>query len=333
MAEPTFKALVVRETEGGRFERAIESRRVSELPDGEVLVRVVYSSLNYKDALSATGHKGVSRNFPHTPGIDAAGIVAASSDERFGEGDEVIVTSYDLGMGTAGGFGQYVRVPADWVLPRPDGLSLRESMILGTAGFTAALGLHKLQEGGVMPGAGEVLVTGSTGGVGSLAVAIFSRAGHRVVAATGKNDAHDWLRALGASEVVGRDAVDDHSDRPLLKSRWSAVMDTVGGNVLATALRSTVYGGGVACCGLVASPELNTSVYPFILRGVTLYGVDSAQCPMPLRGRLWQQLAGDWKPGGLENVARECDLDGVSVEIDTILAGRQRGRVLVNVQG
>jgi putative YhdH/YhfP family quinone oxidoreductase len=331
MADQRFKALVVRESEPGRFERAVERRRLDELPSGEVLVRVAYSSLNYKDALSATGHKGVSRSFPHTPGIDAAGRVSESSDPRFKEGDQVIVTSYDLGMGTAGGFGEFIRVPADWVVPLPQGLSLRESMVLGTAGFTAALGLHKLQQGGLAPDQGEVLVTGATGGVGSLAVAIYSRAGFRVVAATGKKDAHAWLQELGAAEVVDRSEVDESSDRPLLKGRWAAVMDTVGGSVLATGLKSTLYGAGVACCGLVASAELNTSVYPFILRGVALYGVDSAQCPMPVRTRLWQRLAGEWKPHALDRIAHACDLDGLSGEIDKILAGRQRGRVLVDL--
>jgi len=332
MADQRFKALVVREPEPGRFERAVEWRRLDELPPGEVLIRVAYSSLNYKDALSATGHKGVSRSFPHTPGIDAAGHVAESTDPRFKEGDEVIVTSYDLGMGTAGGFGQFIRVPAEWVVPLPQGLSLRESMILGTAGFTAALGLHKLEQGGLAPEQGEVLVTGATGGVGSLAVAIYSRAGYRVIAATGKKEAHAWLQELGAVEVIERAAVDEHSDRPLLKGRWAAIMDTVGGNVLATGLKTTLYGAGVACCGLVASAELNTSVYPFILRGVTLYGVDSAQCPMSVRARLWQRLSHEWKPNALDRIVHQCDLDGLSGEIATILDGRQRGRVLVDLR-
>jgi acrylyl-CoA reductase (NADPH) len=279
----SFQALVVRETADGEFTRQIEERALADLPDGEVLVCVHYSSLNYKDALSASGHKDVTRSYPHTPGIDAAGVVEESVAAEFRPGDPVIVTSYDLGMNTPGGWGQYIRVPAAWVVPLPQDLTLRESMIYGTAGFTAALSVHRLEAHGLAPDAGEVLVTGATGGVGSLAVAILARAGYQVVAASGKADAGPFLRDLGAAEVVDREAVRDDSGRPLLRGRWAGAVDTVGGEYLATALKSTQYGGAVACCGLVASADLPTTVYPFILRGVSLLGVDSQACPMDTR--------------------------------------------------
>jgi len=314
------------------FSRTIGSRTVADLPSGEVLVRVHYSSLNYKDALSATGNPGVTRQYPHTPGIDAAGLVEASQVDDFQPGDPVIVTSYDLGMNTAGGFGQYIRVPAAWVVPLPEGLTLRESMIYGTAGLTAGLSLQRLVDQGLAPQRGEVLVTGATGGVGSTAVGILAKAGYQVVAATGKTDEASFLTNLGAAEVIHRDEVNDSSSRPLLKGRWAGVIDTVGGDILATAIKSTQYGGSLACCGLVASADLPTTVYPFILRGVSLLGIDSGNCDMNLRRSVWQHLAGDWKPEQLSSLAVERSLAELSPEIDRILAGQQRGRIVVNLQ-
>ncbi|MCB9156346.1 MAG: YhdH/YhfP family quinone oxidoreductase [Caldilineaceae bacterium] len=327
-----FNALVVRENGENHFTRAIEERTIDELPAGDLLVRVHYSSLNYKDALSATGNRGVTRAFPHTPGIDAAGIIEESSSDAFQAGDPVIVTSYDLGMNTAGGFGQYIRMPAAWAVPLPDGLSLRESMIYGTAGFTAALCVNALIKHEVTPASGEILVTGSTGGVGSTAVAMLAHLGYTVVAVTGKAEAADFLKGLGAAEIISREAATDGSGRPLLKGRWAGAVDTVGGDMLTTAIRAAQYGGVITCCGLVASPKLETTVLPFILRGVSLVGCDSGNTPMPLRQAIWQKLATEWKVDALAQIATERTLAELDPEIDRILAGGQTGRVVVNLK-
>jgi len=327
----TFKALVVHEQPDRQFIRRIEERALADLPEGDVLVRVHYSSLNYKDALSAAGHKGVTRNYPHTPGIDAAGIVEESVHPRFKVGEPVIVTSYDLGMNTAGGFGQYIRVPAGWVVHLPDSLTLRQSMIYGTAGFTAALSISALERHGVTPDQGQILVTGATGGVGSLAVGLLAQIGYQVVAATGKMEQAGFLEGLGAVEVIHRDEVRDTTGRPLLKQRWAGAVDTVGGEYLASVLKATRYGGAVTCCGLVASPELVTTVYPFILRSVSLLGVDSQDCPMHTRSWLWQRLSTEWRLAKLEQLASECTLDGLEAGIQRILQGKQAGRLVVNL--
>jgi acrylyl-CoA reductase (NADPH) len=361
-----FRALVVRQAGEGQYERRVSRRSVEELPPGELLVRVRYSSLNYKDALSAAGHRGVTRRYPHTPGVDAAGVVVENSAAespaaavagekqmvespageagpgrggaadtpagRFAPGQEVLVQGFDLGVNTPGGFGQLIRVPTSWAVPRPEGLSLRQCMIYGTAGFTAALCVRALEEAGVRPGQGEVLVTGATGGVGSVAVAILARQGFRVAAATGKS-AEEYLRSLGAARVVAREEVEDSSGKPLLSGRWAGVVDTVGGNILATALKSTLYAGAVAACGNAASGELATTVYPFILRGVRLQGIDSVRCPPELRRSVWARLAGPWKPDALEGIAAECTLEELDAKIDLILAGKLRGRVVVDLGG
>ena len=327
----TFRALRIFEEEDG-FYRRIVTRALDELPAGDVLVRVHYSALNYKDALSATGNKGVSRYYPHTPGIDAAGIVVDSLDPAFAPGDAVIVTSYDLGMNTDGGFAEYIRVPAAWVVPLPAGLNLAESMILGTAGFTAGLALYKLERAGLRPGQGPVVVTGASGGVGSLAVAILARAGYEAVAATGSPEAREWLMSLGAAACVDREAVRDDSGRPLLKPRWAGAIDTVGGQTLATLLKTTQREGSVAACGLVDSPQLPTTVFPFILNGVNLLGVDSATIDMETRQAIWQRLAGAWRVDPLDRLAQACTLDELPAHIDAILAGRTRGRVLVHLK-
>ena len=234
----TFQALVVRMSDSGNYTRAIEERSIDDLPKGEVLIRVHYSSLNYKDGLSCIGNRGVTRHYPHTPGIDAAGIVETSDSSNFKAGDPVVITSYDLGMNTAGGFGQFIRVPAGWVMPLPEGLSLRESMIYGTAGYTAGLSVKILQRQGVNPGGAPIVVTGATGGVGSLSVALLASLGYSVSASTGKPDSNDFLRKLGASEIIGRDAVNDKYGKPLLKETWAGAIDSVGGETLATLLKS-----------------------------------------------------------------------------------------------
>jgi putative YhdH/YhfP family quinone oxidoreductase len=327
----TFKAMVVEEADKKTYTREIKERSISDLPDGDVLVRVHYSSLNYKDALSAVGNKGVTRSFPHTPGIDAAGVVEESQDSAFKPGDEVIVTSYDLGMNTDGGFGQYIRVPAGWVVPLPAGLSLRESMIYGTAGFTAGMSVAAVTHT-VPPEKGDILVSGATGGVGSLAVGILSKIGYSVTAVSGKSEAEGFLKNLGAKAIIGREEASDDGGKPMIKGRWAGAVDTVGGEILATTLKSTDMDGTVACCGLVASPDLPINVFPFILRGVTLVGIDSQNCPMDRRKKIWERLAGEWKIDQLEEITRETDLDNLTGEIDTILRGGQMGRVVVNLK-
>lgn len=323
-----FPCYLVEKTSNG-ITATLTERTIDDLPPGDTVIRVAYSSLNYKDALAVRGHRGVVRKFPHVPGIDAAGVVESCSSSAFAPGDEVLVTGYGLGDDDWGGFSGYIRVPHDWIVPLPAGLSLHESMIYGTAGFTAARGIDHLRHDGVLPERGQVVVTGATGGVGSLAVAILARLGYDVVAVTGKQDAHDFLYALGAKEIVGRDVVNDHTDAPLLSGRWAGAVDTVGGNILATILRSAKQHATITCCGLVAGAELNTTVYPFILRGVKLAGIDSDQCPMPKRRELWTNLASDWKPTELDMLARTVTLNGLPAEVETILAGGISGRVVV----
>jgi acrylyl-CoA reductase (NADPH) len=331
MEEKKFNALVVRETEDKTYLRGIREKSTKELPQGDVLVQVRYSSLNYKDALSAIGNKGVTRKYPHTPGIDAAGVVAESADSRFKAGDDVIVTSYDLGMNTAGGFGQYIRVPADWVVPLPDNLTLRESMCYGTAGFTAALSVFQLLEHNITPGSGEVLVSGATGGVGSIAVSILAKIGFNVAAINGLKDRSDYLKSIGARTIIPIEEAEDKSGRPILKGRWAASIDTVGGDILATTLKSLNSYGVVACCGNAASADLPINVYPFILRGAVLIGIDSQNCPMAPRLKTWQKLASDWKIANMEEVVEEIELDGLSRRIDDMLERRHKGRTLIRL--
>lgn len=325
----SFKALLVEEHEPKKFSRRIVERGIDELPEGDLLIRVRYSSLNFKDALSSIGNKGVTRKFPHTPGIDAAGEVVSCSDDRFQPGDQVLVTGFDLGMNTPGGFGQYVRVPSHWAIPLPAGLTARDAMALGTAGLTAGLSVLALADAGIAPRDGEVLVTGATGGVGSLATEILARAGYRVVASTGKTSEHAFLQDLGAAEVIDRQAVTEHADRPMLAERWAGVVDCVGGETLAAAIKATRYGGVVTCCGLVGSPELPVNVFPFILRGVSLFGIDSAQCPMDRRQRVWSNLAGPWKPEQGITQAEVCPLEELDEKIHLMLKGELRGRTIV----
>ena len=331
MAIKTFRAMLVEETEGGNFFRKITHRSLDDLPEGEVLIRVHYSSLNYKDGLSATGHRGVTKKYPHTPGIDAAGVVEESLSDAFHPGDEVIVTSYDLGMNTPGGFGQYIRVPAAWVVPLPDNLSLKESMAYGSAGLTAGFCLLKLQEHGIFPDLGEILVTGATGGVGSFALAMLAQSGYQVVAVTGKMNEKQFLIDLGATEVISRSEATDSTGKPLLKAHWAGVVDSVGGEILSTAIRSTKLHGAVTCCGNVASPDLHINVYPFILRGISLVGIDSQSFPMSIRQLTWKKIATEWKLPDLDRQTSLCSLEQLDSEIDRILAGKQKGRVIVDL--
>jgi putative YhdH/YhfP family quinone oxidoreductase len=331
MRDTTFKAMVVSEASERQYIRQITTKTIDDLPPGDVLVQVRYSSLNYKDALSASGNKGVTRNYPHTPGIDAAGTVAQSTSAQFKPGDNVIVTSYDLGMNTAGGFGQFIRVPAQWVVPLPYGINLRESMCYGTAGFTAALSVYQLEAHGIAPEKGDVLVSGATGGVGGIAVSILAKIGYQVTAVNGLVDEADYLREIGAQNIISISEAADKSGRPLLKGRWAASVDTVGGEILATTIKSMGSNAVVTCCGNVASPDLPINVFPFILRGVTLIGIDSQNCPMPLRQKTWQKLASDWKIPTMEQVVDEIALDDLDQRIEMMLSGKHRGRAIVKM--
>ena len=327
----TFQALVVHVSDDKNYTHTIEERHIDDLPKGEVLIRVKYSSLNYKDALSCIGNRGVTRHYPHTPGIDAAGVIESSSSNTFKTGEPVIIMGSDLGMNTPGGFGQFIRVPSDWVMPLPKNLSLRESMILGTAGYTAALSVKLLQNHGVTPDKGKIAVTGSTGGVGCISVAILSKIGYSVSASTGKTNAVDFLMKLGASEVIGRDIVNDKYEKPLLKETWAGAIDTVGGLTLATLIKACKEGGAVAATGMVASTNLPTTVLPFILRGVSLLGINSQGTSMSIRKELWLKLSEDWKPDLLEHLAFDCRLQKLGCEIDRMLAGEHIGRVILDL--
>ncbi|MBW1725760.1 MAG: YhdH/YhfP family quinone oxidoreductase [Deltaproteobacteria bacterium] len=331
MRQKIFKAMVVREDKDDRFVRDIEDRHLDDLPEGDVLVKVEYSSLNYKDVLSAIGNRGVTKNYPHTPGIDAAGRVVESLSKDFIAGDEVIVTSYDLGMNTSGGFGQYIRVPAEWVVKRPENLSARESMIFGTAGFTAALSVFRLVDYGITPDRGRVVVSGATGGVGSIAVSILTKAGYEVTAVNGVVDEKDFLLEIGAKEVISIEEAIDSSGRPMLKGLWAGGIDTIGGEMLATTIKSMKDGGAVTCCGNVGSHDLPLNVYPFILRGVTLMGIDSQNCPMPMRLKVWHKIADEWKLDHLELLTTEVSLEGLNQRIDLILQRKHKGRTIVKL--
>lgn len=329
MTAPSFRCFLVEKDAAGTLRRGVTQRPLGELPAGDVLIRVECSSLNYKDALAAEAHPGVVRKLPHVPGIDAAGTVAESSDPRFNPGDRVIVTGYEFGSGQWGGWAEYVRVPADWVVNLPAGLSPRETMILGTAGFTAAQCVQAIELNGVTPAAGEIVVTGATGGVGCLAVKLLARLGYSVVAVTGKPQLESRLKSWGAARIIGRGDVLNTTDRPLLSAKWAGAVDTVGGQTLATLLRETKPNGVVSACGLVGGADLPLTVHPFILRGVMLAGIGSALLPMDRRLEIWRKLGHEWKLADLEELATEVNLDGVEASIQHILKGEIVGRTLV----
>ncbi|WP_417737848.1 YhdH/YhfP family quinone oxidoreductase [Rosistilla oblonga] len=328
----TYRCFWVEKDAAGDVQQSIIDRSVADLPSVEspsVRVAVRWTSLNYKDALAATGHPGIVRHFPHVPGIDVIGEVIDSDDPQFATGQAVIVTGHELGTSHHGGWAQQVRVPAPWVVPLPQGLAPREAIILGTAGFTAAQCVQSLQHHGVEPDSGKVVVTGASGGVASIAIQILSRLGYDVVAVSGKPDQHSRLKRWGAAEVIDRNAFIDESKRPLLSARYAGAVDTVGGTTLETLLRTTAYRGCIAACGLAGGHELQTTVYPFLLRGITLAGIDSAMCPMPQRLEIWNRLASDWKPTGLDDLANEISLDDLPAAVDSMLAGKHSGRSIV----
>jgi putative YhdH/YhfP family quinone oxidoreductase len=304
---------------------------LDELDPGEVTIKTAFSSINFKDALAATGAGRIIRRFPCVGGIDGCGVVVSSSDPRFKEGDQVIATSYDIGVAHDGGYAQYMRLPAGWVVPLPKGMSLFDSMALGTAGFTAGLAVVRMEHEGLNPASGPVIVTGATGGVGSIAVDILAGAGYHVVALTGKETQSDYLKGLGAKEVMLRSSLDLAKIKPLDKATWAGAVDNLGGEVLSWLASTMNIGGALASIGLAASHTFNTTVMPFILRGVSLLGVDSVNAPMPVRSQVWQRLASDLRPRHLQSMVTSVELDGMAPVFDQILKAQFRGRAVVKV--
>lgn len=329
--EEQFKALVVNKTEDD-FSVNIKDLTVNELPEGEVLIKVSYSSVNYKDGLASIPKGNIVKSYPFVPGIDLAGVVVSSSDSRFNEGDKVIATSYEIGVSHFGGYSEYARIPAKWIVPLPEGLTLKEAMVYGTAGFTAALSVQQLENAGLTPEKGPVLVTGATGGVGSIAVAMLAKRGYHVTASTGKESEHDYLHKIGAKEILSREEVYSGKLRTLDRQLWAAAVDPVGGETLAAVLSKINYGGAVAVSGLTGGTSVPTSVFPFILRGVNLLGIDSVYCPMDVRKPLWERMATDLKPENLlEEIRKEITLEELPEALNTILQGQARGRMIVKL--
>ncbi|WP_025645356.1 MULTISPECIES: oxidoreductase [unclassified Psychrobacter] len=329
----TFKALVVEETSEGTFAKNIQERHVSDLPDNDLLIEVHYSSLNYKDAMSASGNKSITKNYPHTPGIDAAGVVVSDKSGTFSEGQEVVVFGYDLGMNTAGGLGQMIAIPADWALPCPEALSLKEAMIYGTGGLTAALSIQKLEKMGAKPSDGPVAVSGATGGVGTISIAILSQLGYESIAFSGKPEQSEHLKELGATEVRHRDTINEVGNRPVGRPLWANAIDTVGGDYLANLLKQTKPGGAVTTCGLAASASFSMTVLPFITRAVSLLGIDSVFIPLEDKKAIWQRVATDMKLPNLEQYAEENTLEQTPEYLDRFIDGKAVGRYVVNVRG
>lgn len=328
----TFKALVVEETSEGTFAKNIQERHVSDLPDNDLLIEVHYSSLNYKDAMSASGNKSITKNYPHTPGIDAAGVVVSDKSGTFSEGQEVVVFGYDLGMNTAGGLGQMIAIPADWALPCPEALSLKEAMIYGTGGLTAALSIQKLEKMGAKPSDGPVAVSGATGGVGTISIAILSQLGYESIAFSGKPEQSEHLKELGATEVRHRDTINEVGNRPVGRPLWANAIDTVGGDYLANLLKQTKPGGAVTTCGLAASASFSMTVLPFITRAVSLLGIDSVLIPLEDKKAIWQRVATDMKLPNLEQYAEEITLEQTPEYLERFIDGKAVGRYVVNVK-
>ncbi|WP_058306433.1 NADPH:quinone oxidoreductase family protein [Gracilibacillus massiliensis] len=328
----TFRALVV-DKKDQEFSVKVNELSFGDLQEGEVLIRVHYSGINYKDSLAAHPDGKIIREYPAIPGIDLAGVVVSSDDPQFREGDEVIATSYEIGVSHFGGYSEYARIPGKWIVPLPEGLSLKEAMIIGTAGFTAALSVQRLEKNNLTPENGKVLVTGATGGVGSFAVSILASLGYEVEASTGKDAEHDYLKKLGADTVISREEVYDGELNPIRKQKWAAAVDPVGGEPLASLLTQIQYGGSVAVSGLTGGTELPTSVIPFILRNINLLGIDSVNCPMETRVKTWQRFANDIKPANLEEfVAEEVSLEQLPDVLPKLLKGQVSGRMIVKVK-
>jgi putative YhdH/YhfP family quinone oxidoreductase len=325
-----FKAYRLREAEK-KISGAFEKMGIDDLDQGEVVIRVAYSGVNYKDALAATGKGRIIRRFPCVGGIDLSGTVVASSDARFSKGDAIIATSYDIGVAHDGGYAEYARIPADWVVPMPRGLSLAEAMALGTAGYTAALGIVRMEQVGLRPVNGPVIVSGATGGVGSISIDILSRLGYHVVALTGKEAEADYLKSLGAKEVKLRQSLDLAKIKPLDTATWAGAVDNLGGEVLAWMASTMLQGGAIASIGLAASMSLNTTVAPFILRGASLLGIDSGFTPVPLRQEVWRRLATDMKPAHLQTMVRTIPFDDLPTVFNDFIESKVRGRIVVDL--
>ncbi|WP_147532753.1 NADPH:quinone oxidoreductase family protein [Bacillus marasmi] len=327
--DKSFKAFVVNKSDEN-FSAEVRIMSTDDLPAGDVLIKVHYSSVNFKDGLASIPNGKIVRSYPFIPGIDLAGVVAHSTDPRFKVGDEVIATSYEIGVSHFGGFSEYARIPGDWIVPLPVGLTLKDAMIFGTAGLTAALSVDALENRGLTPESGKVLVTGATGGVGSIAVAILAKRGYHVVASTGKQTEHEFLKNLGAKEILSREEITGEKIKPLDQQLWAAAIDPVGGNTLAAILSKLQYGGSVAVSGLTGGTDLPTTVFPFILRGVSLLGIDSVYCPMETRLKVWNRMATDMNPAEkLELIKREISFPDLNKSLSEILQGQSRGRNVV----
>ncbi len=324
----TYKALQIDEIDG-KFTRDIKNLPLKDLDTNDILVRVKYSALNYKDALSSIGNRGVTREYPHTPGIDGAGIVERSNTQSIKVGDKVIVTSFDLGMNTNGAFSEYISVPKEWIIPLPETLSLKEAVAIGTAGLSAAIGVDKLITNGLKMGS-KILVTGSTGAVGSFGVKLLSHLGFNVVALSSKADKKEFLKSIGAKEVMLVDELETHAKRPLLKPNYDGALDVVGGEILENILKQIAPEGSVAICGLVGSPNLNTTVFPFILRGINLLGINSVDLSNEYRNTLWNMLANEWKID-LSNITHEHNMEDIPRLIDEMLNAKSFGRAVIKI--
>jgi acrylyl-CoA reductase (NADPH) len=326
-----MKAFVVEKIGENEFVSEVQDIKTPKCEENEVVIKVTYSSLNYKDALSSIGNPGVTRNFPHVTGIDVAGTVYESTSPIFKVGERVLVTGYDMGMNSDGGHAQFVKIPASWVARIPDSISDKEIMTFGTAGLTAALSVNELIENGIKPESGDILVTGATGGVGSIAIAILSKLGYTITAISGKKERVEFLKKIGANEVVSREEFEVESTKPMLSEKYSGVIDTVGGKILANALKQVKYDGIVTCCGLTSSFELNTNVFPFILRGVRLIGIDSVECKLEKKQAAWEKLASRWKINSLNTIVNEISLYEIKSTYELLLSGKAVGRYVVKI--
>ena len=327
-----MKAFLVEKIGDKEFTADVKEVAIPKCGENEIVIKVTYSSLNYKDALSSVGNPGVTRNFPHITGIDVAGTVYESTSSIFKVGERVLVTGYDMGMNTNGGHAEFVKIPADWVARIPDAITDKEIMTFGTAGLTAALSVNELMDNGIRPESGSILVTGATGGVGSIAVSILSKIGFTVIAISGKEEKIDYLKRIGASEVILRDTFNEEAKKPMMGEKYAGVVDTVGGEVLANALKYIKYDGVATCCGLTSSHELNTNVFPFILRGVRLIGIDSVECKLEKKQAAWEKIASKWKISTLNSITNEITLNEVKDAYSLLLAGKAVGRYVVKIK-